>query len=219
MQVKVVGLWRRALPFIGALGLAFGSSSASAATTLDWEVTNISCGLSGSGITLYGDCDSLSFSFPTSRGQTSFLRATVSYHYTDDGLPLNYPARFQTDPFGGGTFATFESAALTATGSGCVRSTCDPDLGGVGFQTVIFGLNDHPDDLSGSVTFEAFFTPTSINPSGGVRRLFIDVRETEFAAAIPEPSTWALMACGLLALAVHARRRSGRPALARVMRA
>jgi hypothetical protein len=209
MQVKAVNLWRRALISVGALVLAIASPSASATTTLDWEVSNISCGLTDlvTGNTLYGDCDTLSFAVRAFSGQVAFLRATISYHYTDDGLPIDYPARFQTDTFGAGTIATFESGGFLATGSGCVRPNCNPDFSGVGFQTEILGLNDQPDDFSGSVTFSTYVSPSTPSqlPVGGT--LFIDVRPIIFTAPVPEPATWALMACGLLGLAVQARRR------------
>ncbi len=170
MQSKVVNLWRRGLASVGAaILLVGGSTSANATTTLDWEISNISCGLTdfATGNTLYGDCDTLSFNVRAFAGQQGFLTATISYHYTDDGLPLGYPARFQTDTFGAGTFADFESAALTATGSGCGRSNCNPDFGGVGFQTEIHGLNDRADDFSESVTFETFLRPTPQYSPGG----------------------------------------------------
>jgi hypothetical protein len=209
MQVKVVTLWRRALISVGALFLAIASSSASATTTLDWEVSNISCGLTDlvTGNTLYGDCDALSFNVRAFAGQRAFLTATISYHYTDDGLPIDYPARFQTDAFGAGTIANFESGGFLATGSGCVRPNCNPDFSGVGFQTAILGLNDQPDDFSGSVTFSTYASPSTPSQLPVAGTLFIDVRPIIFTAPVPEPATLALMACGLLGLAVHARHR------------
>lgn len=215
MQSKAVILWRRALASAGtAIVLVSWSSSASATTTLDWEISDISCGVRdlATGATADGNCNSLSFEAQALVGQVAFLRTTVSYHYSDDGLPLDYPARFQTNPFGAGTIAEFESAGLYVTGSGCVRSTCNPDFGGVGFQSTIFGLNDTPDNFSGSATFETFLAPTpNYNPGGASAKLFIEVSPIVFTAAIPEPTTWALMACGLLGLAMHSRRRM-RPA-------
>jgi hypothetical protein len=207
MQVKVVDLRRRALAWVGAVALVLGASSAKATTTLDWEISNISCGLfdSAFGTTLYGDCDSLSFNVRAFAGQTAFLRGTISYHYQDDGLPLSYLARFQTDAFGGGTFAPFESAGLQATGSGCVRPFCpNEEVFGVGFQTEILGLNDHPDNFSGSVTFETYASPSLIPFSG---KLFIEVKPI-ILSAIPEPETLALMTCGLLGIALRSLRRT-----------
>lgn len=214
MQSKVVNLWRRALASVGAaIVLVSGSSSASATTTLDWEISDISCGVRdfATGATVFSTCSSSSFEAQALPGQVAFLRTTVSYHYSDDGLPLGYPARFQTDPFGAGTIAEFESAGFSARGSGCVRSNCNPDLGGVGFQSTILGLNDLPDHFSGTATLETFLAPTPIySPSGASATLFIEVSPIVFTAAIPEPTTWALMACGLLGLAVHSRRRTSR---------
>jgi hypothetical protein len=202
-------VWRRALLLVALTFLAGAPLSARAYVTLDWEVSNITCGLTDVplGTTIYGDCDTLSFSVSALPNQRGFLTATIAYHYTDDGLPLNYPAAFQTDAFGTYTIAAYESAGLLALGSGCSRPFCDnPDISGVGYQMEIISLNDQPDDLTGSVTFATFFEPSGPLLYPRSADLFIDVQPVIYAA-VPEPSTLAIMLPAVLGLTICMRRR------------
>ncbi len=70
----------------------------------------------------------------------------------------------------------------------------------------MFGLNDHPDDFSGvlSISITTPFLPATLT---GVT-LGASVASV---TAVPEPSTYLLMAVGLLGLAFAARRRHTKP--------
>jgi PEP-CTERM motif len=182
---------------------------ASAAVTFDYSFSEISCGhIDHAGVTTFDVCATPSYFASIGFDHAeAFLYATLTYHYTDDGLPLGRRDELQTDWSGLRHVVTdYEAAAINVSGSGCASRECNPYATGVGYQVIVLGLNDHPDDLTGSVRLftgieDGFFSTT----------LFLSADTQILAAPIPEPSSWALMLLGLamLPFAAGSLRRQG----------
>jgi hypothetical protein len=211
---------RLAKGFVGAVMAAavsvFGlATPARAMVTLDTTISNISCGITrASGETVLGDCDTLSFAASILPGDAAFLRSTLSYHYTDDGLLLNSPWQIQLDSNGLSLLPSpHEVGIIYLASSNCSGNRyCQippdaPNFSGITFQPFILGLNDQPDDLTGSFDF---FISMSLPPdarSGFSTTLFLSATPLAVSAPIPEPATLALMTVGLLMLGGAVRQR------------
>ncbi len=191
----------------------------SALVTLETSILNITCGITdAAGISQSGNCTSLSFAASIDPGATAFLRATLHYHYIDDGLPLPTPMQFQVNSLGTNGIMTFnEAAGLYVNSNLCDSRYCTlpPHVRAEGtqFPPLILGLNDHPDDLTGSRNM--YVQVSSLAdlpfPMSYSTTLFLNPFSIVFAAPtppVPEPATVSLMAAGLLALGWFVRRRS-----------
>jgi PEP-CTERM motif len=197
----------------GAAGLA--SWPAAAMVTLETHVSDISCGItSAAGETTFSDCDSLSFAASVQPGQAAFLRGTLNYHYTDDGLPLPVRQAIQVYASGFNMIPlTYEAGALYFASNDCSDSRyCSirpgVNISGTRFTpSLVLGVNDQPDDISGSKDLFITVGVPQDTPLGYASTLFVSFRPMLFAAPVPEPATVALMSCGLLALGAMARRR------------
>jgi hypothetical protein len=193
--------------------LAFVAAPAHALATIETNVSGISCGITdSSGATMLSDCSSLSFAVTLQPGQSAFLRGTLNYHYTDDGLPV----RFTSVPITTGvTFQTSFEAGLILF----PNDLCDPRFCGfvppsVSFASsptlrtpLILGQNEQSDDITGSVDMFA-----TISQSVDARLPFsadLRIGGVPFAisAPVPEPATIGLLASGLLLGAALRRRR------------
>ena len=194
---------------------------AHAMVTLDTNFSNISCGeTNAAGETFFSDCTGLSFAASVAPGETAFLRATLNYHYTDDGLALPRPQGIQLDASGLRVQQVVtESAVIYLDSSNCTGSPAclsrfppNVELGGTTFQPLILGLNEQPDDITGSIDLFATLGVAANETVGYSTGLFLSATPLVFAAPIPEPAKVALMVAGLLALGPLVRRRRALPA-------
>ncbi len=210
----VQGLVRKVV--VALFGAVVMAMPTHAAVTLDTTIADIRCGItSASGETLLGECNTLSFLAALRPGETAFLRSTLSYHYTDDGLLLDSPWPIQLDPNGLlSTPSTHEVGIIYLISSDCSADRAcpvppgGPTISGVAFQPLILGLNEQPDDLSGSFDFFIAASLRPDSPADYATTLSLSYTSVAVAAPIPEPTTVALMAAGLLALGLTRRRRS-----------
>lgn len=220
----------RRFPSLAATAAAWlacvAAAPAEAAVTLQLQLSSVSCQTYTAEGWVAGNCETASssggsvgasFAAVIERGYAAGLYATYTYHYTDDGLAVGPNPGIQTDV--NGLVRPFlpvdhEAGVLTFHSNDCRPSRyCGfaPwwDVSGTQFEPpLILGLNDRPDDISGSVSLHAFI---HLRPDAPVDRitptLFVGVGRNVFAAPVPEASTFGLMALGLPMLAFLARRR------------
>lgn len=201
-----------------ACATAWTPLPAAALVTLETSVSNITCGITdAAGLSRFGNCSSLSFPALIEPGETAFLRATLHYHYTDQGLPLPVPMQFQVNELGMNGVMTFnEAAGLYVNSNLCGGRHCPipphVQVEGTLFPPLILGLNDHPDDLTGSrdLYVEVSALGGLPYPMSYATTLFLYPFSIVYAAPappIPEPATVSLIGAGLLALGWLGRRR------------
>ncbi len=210
--------WRPAVGAVAFVGGLMGSAPAQALTTLDVWVSDFSCSFtSATGATSALACDGPRLTASIGPGETMRLDARVNYVYHDDGLPVSGAGPFQMDAFGLTVHpVTTELGVIYVSTPLCQsRGPCySPGLDGIGtpFVPFILGENDRPDDLQGSFAVFAGFTVAPLafgaSPTAGVNVITRTYSRT--VSPIPEPSTYASMALGLVLVAGSVRRRMGR---------
>lgn len=160
----------------------------------------------------------------------TFLQLAYGFTYSDDGQLLAGPveldptlstmrnppplASFEAGilsvhvdaqpgyvPLGAGFYVEFE---LTG-GVPMPGLVVGNGVGGNGY--VVFGLNDQPDRISGTIVVNVGVTPYVLANAGGITNVAVSTH----VAAVPEPSTHALALVGLAAVAAAARRRRRNP--------
>jgi hypothetical protein len=213
---------RRWIGQLGAAAVACAAAGAplpaAALVTLETSVSGIACGITdAAGLSQFGDCTGLSFAAVIGPGETAFLRATLHYHYTDQGLPLPAPMQFQVNSLGTNGIVTFnEAAGLYVNSNLCGGRNCPlpphVQAQGTPFAPLVLGLNDHPDELTGSrnLYVEVSSLAGLPLPMSYSTTLFLNPFSIVFAppaAPIPEPATLSLIGAGLIALGGWRRRR------------
>jgi hypothetical protein len=79
--------------------LALGGACARTETTLTFEWINITCGIiEADGSRAEQSCTGPSFSALAPPGQSVVVSASLSYAYSDDGLPLEHPGSSKQTP-------------------------------------------------------------------------------------------------------------------------
>ncbi len=160
----------------------------------------------------------------TSGSARSFIELTYQFSYQDDGLALPSAITLDTADYiaQGGTVSglpprvTFESATVAVD----VTSSFGPNPAGPGYAIsaigtnapagslsivdgyLMFGLNNRADNFSGTLTVNVGVTAFAFSDTATVTAVSI----TPALAAIPEPSTLALLIGGLVPLALRRRR-------------
>ena len=184
--------------------------------TLDYT-TSGTCTLTTPDGTSTTACSGTNWAVTLQPGWSASMQLTVHYTYQDDGLALDRPVVIQNPSAGTGTVATHESAAIVARTPGCLFGPCpglDPSRGYTSVP-VLLGIvsNDTgPTATEGTLTF----TTGAFNAAGSMLGpwdavMFINLEPAvNSVAAIPEPSTWALMALPLALGIALSRRRRGR---------
>lgn len=195
---------------LGAIA-ALAAPAAQAAVTLDYSFSDVVCGTTdAAGVSTYAQCSTPSFFASVGPDEGSaFLYATLTYHYTDDGLPLGRLDFLQTTILSS-IHVDHEAAALYVIGSGCAGRSCNPYTDGVGWVPIILGNNEEPDDITGSMRL---YTGIARGPYSTTLYLgaYPPLLLTPLVPAVPEPASAALLLAGLVALAAAARRRAVTP--------
>jgi hypothetical protein len=194
--------------------LAAAPAHALSTMTLTW--TDATCGaVDGPAL----DCSD-SLRVTGAPQQSVFVRATLHYEYRDDGLPLEGNWSFPSSVPWPLVHETHEVGALYFYSNACAdyfdclsRPSGEWGSFNLSADPYVLSRNAVPDSLSGDFTLLATGNGSAWVSAMGVT---FDVRGTNVftpvTAPIPEPSTWALMAAGLVSIGALARRRSRGPA-------
>jgi PEP-CTERM motif len=189
---------------------------AHATATLDVWLTDFACLFTDeNGITTGLPCNGSSLTAGLGPGDSMRIGATLNYRYHDDGLVLTTPnTGIQVDGNGFNQLhVDHEVGWIFVYGTQCQSRYCRHppglnELGTTTFPPIILGLNDTADDLSGALPVWAGY---SVDPGLFGFSLMANLSASAYtysvANPVPEPSTWALMGGGLVALGFARRLR------------
>jgi PEP-CTERM motif len=189
---------------------------AHATATLDVWLTDFACLFTDeNGITTGLPCNGSSLTAGLGPGDSMRIGATLNYRYHDDGLVLTTPnTGIQVDGNGFNQLhVDHEVGWIFVYGTQCQSRYCRHppglnELGTTTFPPIILGLNDTAEDLSGALPVWAGY---SVDPGLFGFSLMANLSASAYtysvANPVPEPSTWALMGGGLVALGFARRLR------------
>ena len=180
------------LPGLMAALACLLNTPAKATVVLDTYLSDVTC----NGL----PCATPSITVLLRSGDVASVHATIHYHYKDDGLLLPSPGAYQMDWNGQNLlFSPYESGGIYLFSNMCGGAHCPPgpvSFLGSGIPPVVLGLNDHPDDIVGSVEL---FSQASLSPNEVPETVtvFADYAPVIFSAPVPEPVTYGLLIGGL----------------------
>lgn len=198
--------------------LAFTAAPAYALAVFEINTSGIRCGITdSSGTTTLSDCTSLSFAVTLQPGQSAFVSGTLTYHYTDDGLPIR-PTPFplvEGVPFR--EPITFEAGIIRFSHNCADARACAftvPPTVNFGFSStpnvgpeLILGFNQQSDDITGSIDVLVTASQSAATTLSYSTTLFFGAQASALSAPAPEPATIGPMASGLLLGGALRRRR------------
>jgi hypothetical protein len=211
--------WQPAIGAVALVGGLMGSAPAQALTTLDVWLSDFSCSFtSAAGATNTQACQGPGWTTTIGPGESMRIDALVNYRYHDDGLPVTGAYPLQMDPYGLTIRqVSWELGAILVSTPVCQsRSGCYPpslDSFGTWLIPFILGDNQSPDDLQGSfAAFSGFRAAAQSTLTWNVTAgMSVSTRTySGTVSPIPEPSTYALMALGLVLVAGSVRWRMDR---------
>ncbi len=153
-------------------------------------------------------CDSAGTTFTIAPNQSLGVLATFTYDYQDDGGSFagGVLAECSSGPCVVDPNATHEYGQLWASFSFCaVGGTCSESSYPVSFFP---SLSDGADVRSGSQSAFEILYPTMTDPRTVTMSFDLDTATFSALSPVPEPSTWALLAIGLIAIRLASRRPS-----------
>ena len=208
----------KTLPLMTAMACSLCFAPAHADASLDYTVS-AECTIVGPG-PAGGQpiaCDASGWTVFLQPQSAAQMTVTVNYRYHDDGLPLEQPSLLPTGPGGTSQAITHEAASLIFETPGQNAGADHLYIHNTGGGLAFLSANNVPDDASGTLTFliGALTRPGNPNATAWSANLYFHPEATVASvAAIPEPSTVAMMVLplGFIGVIASRRRRLARPA-------
>ncbi len=207
---SLCGALALAVTLLAAPAQAAGAGNdALSKVTLEYFWSDVSCGYQqGSAPVTMGTCTEPQYFTALFGGGTVYVGGTFNYTYRDDGLPLDSSVTVSLD-------RSFSESSLVQINHEAALIY----FSGTGTRSLLLGNNATADNLSGSVSV---FDSRSLTGSPlvlpglppNIIGVFVSGMPTGISifepsvAAVPEPSTFALLALGLVMVYGIAKRRN-----------